>query len=321
VINKTSHFHSLLCNIRADSGFLGVIILQTFVDDNINKGRKAVQSHGRVIACKSIFTNLTVSFFNLTKPVLFMKSLYNSLIGLKHSVTAICHSVSFKPIIVLSIAFIVCLSACKKDKKDAGLGSNYPKELNAIITPDMLSSLKAKGAVVYDGLTPPTINGIFLFEPSLCIYDNSGANLKGAIFDSYEMKFSNQNTGANTIGYEYLDVEAGVDAGADANATFISGSGNNFTVFAQAKGVASGIDVTKLEVISGTKSGTSLTNVQYSTYLVSKGSDPTPLLAPVGTTRIFKDEDLSSDPLTDFRVSTPSILFKKAPVQRSVLSR
>lgn len=213
-----------------------------------------------------------------------------------------------KKILNIAIAAgIVCIAfaSCKKDKggNNNKLGSTFPQGVNNVITPDVLSKLKAAGATVNDGLTPPTVNGIYLLHPTYCAYDNSSDNAQGSIFDDYRFKFSSQNTSAFTISAEYKDIDSGTDFGADNSATYISGTGNLFTIYAQTTGTEDGISNTQLQLISGEISANGVKNLQLTVYLTSKGNDPDGELAAVGTTRIFNDQDGSSETQTTFSVA------------------
>ncbi|WP_040626542.1 hypothetical protein [Mucilaginibacter paludis] len=207
---------------------------------------------------------------------------------------------------LLLTLFSLIMTACKKDKKDDStttgpLGPNYPQVINTIVTPAIIDTLKKQGMVINDGLTPPNINGIFLFSPAYCTFDNSGGNGKGYTFDDYKLQFKDQNTNQYTVNLKYKDVSNGQDNASDGTATYISGQNNLFTVFAQAKGTASGINYVALDVISGQAQGTALKNLVWSHYLVSKDGDASNiLLVRAGTTRIFTDRDGSSDAQATF---------------------
>lgn len=204
---------------------------------------------------------------------------------------------------VLLLCIICFAASCKKDSKKDDLGSNLPSGLSRILTSDILNKLKTDGTVINEGLTPPTISGIYLLSPTLCTYDNSSDDLAGQTIDDYHFEFSNQNNSALTISAQYKDISSGDDVGSDNSATFISGSGNLFTIYAQTTGTEDGISNTQLQIISGEISSGTVKNLQLSIYLKSKGSDPDGDLAPVGTTRIFKDGDGTSQSQTTFAVN------------------
>lgn len=197
---------------------------------------------------------------------------------------------------LLLLLFPVLFVACKKEKKDeiptGPLGPKYPMVINNVITPEILENLKKNGMTVNSGTTPPSINGVFLFSPVYCSFDNSGSNLQGTYFNNYKIQFKNQNTTDYSVSMEYKDVSSGTDSGSDNNATYISGENNLFTVFSQAKGKSASINYVALDVISGEATGGSMKNLVWSHYMVSKEGDAANvILVPVGTTRIFTDKD------------------------------
>jgi len=220
--------------------------------------------------------------------------------------------------------FLSCavLGACKKSSKDKPnpLGSTYPVALNAIITPTILAALQSHGATVHDGLTPPVINGIYLLSPNYCVFDNSGDNAAGTVFNPYKLRFANQNNGTHTISFDYKSVLDATDYGADNSATYITGTGNAFTVFAQSTGVETGISNVLLDVISGTVQNGNVQNLQLSLYLVSKGADPAGLIEAVGSTRIFNDQDEVSETQSTFSFVKQTALHTTGN-HRSVLSQ
>lgn len=196
----------------------------------------------------------------------------------------------------LLLLFPLLFLACKKEKKDetptGPLGPKYPMVVNNVITPEILESLKKNGMTINSGTTPPSINGVFLFSPAYCTFDNSGNSRQGTYFNDYKVQFKNQNTTDYTVSMEYKELSNGTDKGGDNNATYISGENNLFTVFSQSKGKSNNINYVALDVISGEAVGGSMKNLVWSKYMVSKeGDDANIILVPVGTTRIFTDKD------------------------------
>ncbi len=194
------------------------------------------------------------------------------------------------------LAIPVLVTACKKEKKTAP-GNNLPSVVNTIVTQAQIDTLKKHGAVINEGTTPPTVSGEFLLSPDVCSYDNSGGNFAGTTFDDYVYKFSNQNTAKFTVRVDYADVDGG-DTGTDSTATYISGTGKLFTIFAQSSGVESDINYTNLEVISGEIATGGIANFQLTDFLESKGADHNNDLEPAGSTRIFYDSDMLSTTYT-----------------------
>ncbi len=190
--------------------------------------------------------------------------------------------------------------------KGSALGVNFPTVINTVLTPGILDTLKSHGSVINDGLTPPSLNGIYLVDPNYCTFDNSGDNRAYSLFDSYKYQFYNQNNATYAIQVNYKDINGG-DAGSDVSSTYISGSGTLFTIYAQTTGIEDGINYTSLQIISGQIGALGVTNFQLSDYLVSKGDDSSGVLEPVGSTRIFTDEDGLSDTQTTFSIKAKQV--------------
>jgi hypothetical protein len=196
------------------------------------------------------------------------------------------------------LAFSVLFTACKKEKKTNP--NTLPSIINTIVSQAQIDSLKKHGTIINEGTTPPTVSGAFLLSPDICSFDNSGDNYSGQTFDDYAYKFSKQNTSKYTIRLDYTNVaNDGDDSGSDSTATYISGSGKLFTVFAQSSGLETGVNYTNIQILSGEVTTGGIANFQVTDYLESKGADPNNMLEPVGTTRIFYDSDKLSTPYTE----------------------
>ncbi|MES2111125.1 MAG: hypothetical protein V4577_20390, partial [Bacteroidota bacterium] len=166
-----------------------------------------------------------------------------------------------------------------------------------IITPAIIDSLKKDGLKINDGLTPPAVEGNYFFSPDYCTYDNSGGGI--TIYADLTFSLTNQNKSASTISLKYKTPDS-EETGSDFTADYISGSNNFFTVFAQANDTTHNIPSVLLEIISGEFTSSGIKNMQFAFYSKSKGPDPDNLLVPVGTTRIFEDEDGFSETRATF---------------------
>lgn len=214
---------------------------------------------------------------------------------------------------IIIAAGVICMlfASCKKDNSNnkqaaAKLGTNFPSILNTIITPAVIDSLQKDGMIINSGLTPPTVNGAYFFHPQYCTFDNSGSGYLGQVIDDYKYNFTSQNSSAFTISVQYEDV-VGNDSGSDGSATYISGSGDLFTIFAQSNGVSQGISYVLLQVLSGQVANGSIKNLQIGEYLQSKvGDTGNTVVERVGSTRIFIDQDGNSE-ATTFSFNLPKV--------------
>ena len=140
---------------------------------------------------------------------------------------------------------------------------------------------------IYDGVNPPNIEGAYFMDPNILIGSSKSDDIIGNSFLSQDFKFFNQDMTKNTIDM-YRVQGTGWSKG---NGAFISGSGDNFTVYFDAEGADHGIWVKKTYVFSGTMTSAGIANFTYTFIMKDKGDDPDDSIVEVGTYRVFKDED------------------------------
>ena len=92
----------------------------------------------------------------------------------------------------------------------------------------------------------------------------------------------------NTLDYQSRE---GSLASYSGDGVFISGTGNDFTIFFNSIGVDHGIDTKIALVVSGTKTDNGIKDLYYAFVMVEKGDDPSGKLMAEGVFRVFKDED------------------------------
>ena len=150
---------------------------------------------------------------------------------------------------------------------------------------------------IYDGNNPPTIEGVFVIDSPEVVHDTTNNYKKGDTgFTPIYMRFLNQDVMNNTLDYEERDVYNGKVVGESSGpGAFISGEGNNFSVFFSTTGVNHydkyDISVKTSLVISGTKTDSGIKDVRYAFVLTDKGADPDHHVMDKGGFRVFKDSD------------------------------
>ncbi|MGG9964413.1 hypothetical protein [Ferruginibacter sp. SUN106] len=189
---------------------------------------------------------------------------------------------------VLMIVSVFIFTSCKKSSNTDTNGNTetFPAQISNIAPKSMIDSLRAVGVNVYSGTTPPLVNGIYLMTPDSCTYDNSPGNFAGTIFTDYKFRFSAQDNAAFTIMVEQKAMPAGTLSSTPVS-TYISGSGNKFSIFLLRTITPSGITVQQFNVLSGTLTASGIQNLQNTLYVRSKGSDPGNIYPPAGTIRLF----------------------------------
>jgi len=159
-------------------------------------------------------------------------------------------------------------------------------DIETTVPPQVLDSMKPY-IPIYSGNTPPDIENTYFIDPMIAVYCQDGGYAKGSVITSTYIKFTNQDNKAKTI--EYAEKEGSNTS--TGKGAFISGSGNNFTVYLDTEGTSSGIYTKTALVISGTKTSTGIQGLRYAFVMVDKGDDPKNTLMDKGVFRVFEDSD------------------------------
>jgi len=225
-------------------------------------------------------------------------------------------------IVFAMIILSVAISSCKKSKKTTPvgpLGPNFPYALNSLITPALLDTMENDGLVVNPGLTPATVNGIYLLSPDSCTFDNSVNSGAGTLYADLLFQFSNQNNSTSTIDFVYKTVN-GTDSenGAANDGSIVSGGGMSFTIFAQDRDTTEGVASVLLFITSGQVVSGGIKNMQFAFYVKSKGPDPNGYVVPVGTFRIFDNEGGLAATQSSYSIKTKPIQSLRARAPRSI---
>jgi hypothetical protein len=194
-----------------------------------------------------------------------------------------------KNVLVLTVFMAVTAVSCKKDAASPPQSANLSAEIKNFVSQQTLDSLRTLGAVINEGTTPPTLDGIFNFTPVKCIRDNSNVNKLGVIFNDQRYKFSNLNPVSKEI--IVLTKDLVLNEVLTSTQAFIAGNGNKFSVFINSTGPQYGIPTKVLTIISGELNGLDISNLTYTFYIDEKGPDPTNKLINAKTGRVFEDTD------------------------------
>lgn len=158
-----------------------------------------------------------------------------------------------------------------------------------IYSESLITSLEMIGLNINLGDNPPNVEGSYLLEPRVLQATTVPVeNIEiGVGNGSTTITFSNQNNANLT-----LDLEANsgstnvVDTG-----SFISGSGNLFTVYFVAEVTVDGHTFDSTETYSGVITDGGVQNLQRAIFVLDDRGDPNDGLIPNDTGRLFIDED------------------------------
>lgn len=194
-------------------------------------------------------------------------------------------------------------------------GDIYPwntgAEINYVIPEEILDKLDDHIDIHY-GINPPNVEGCYLIDPFECVYCEdygNGGFEPGHIVNSNYILFRDQNMSLRTINMSEVSVSQ--TSYSIGNGAFISGEGNDFTVFFSTEGESRNIYTKEALVISGTKTEEGIKDLQYAFVMIDKGDDPEQLLMEKGVYRVFKDSDhlaVKAEWPTDFSFGRPSIM-------------
>lgn len=129
------------------------------------------------------------------------------------------------------------------------------------IIPDEIRDEIEQYIPIYDGVDPPNIEGTYYINPQILIGSSLSYDQIGTQYNSQHQKFSNQDMTKNTI--DMVRVADGENDWSKGNGAFISGSGNNFTVYFDLTGESRGIPFREAYIISGTKTDTGIRNITF----------------------------------------------------------
>lgn len=196
---------------------------------------------------------------------------------------------------ILLVLFILAITfvSCEKNEDEVNdlLGDNgIPKAVNNFVPDEIIDEIKSLGMTINTGAKPPTILGTYLASPFILKGTNrSGDYAIGTTFADYYATFSQQDNTNLTISLSYTSsTETGTGI-----ASFISGEGNKFTVFAKTNSSYNGSNADILQVISGTLSDDEITNFYYANFILDNHGDDSNWMAN-GEGRVLYDSDGSS---------------------------
>jgi len=209
-------------------------------------------------------------------------------------------SVQIQRLLMMMVAVIVAsmtVTACLDDKNDENSEENsttvdkdgLTKEIRNIVTDAYLAKFKAIGIEINGGNKPPNIEGKYLSTPHICIKSSvPGDSWVGLKMVDAEIIFSEQNNAKLTILTSFNEYsETGGQTG-QGTGSFITGSGNKFTVFAKMTGALNGLPIETIDIYSGEITSSGIKNF-HSAQMMTKGNIYTNL--PEGEVRLFHDSD------------------------------
>ncbi len=183
---------------------------------------------------------------------------------------------------VMAATFVaILLVGCGSE----GTKYNIPPGAFNDVSSEQLTELANLGIPINEGLHPPTIEGTYSAATLFRISGNV-PNDKVTTFDPMSLKFSGQ-TSDNTVMVSYMQPkESGDGLGA-----FVSGNGQDFTIYTKIDGMVNGLHFRTAVLYSGSVDAAGIHFFEMALLFTQKDLDPNHILLEVDQARVIGERD------------------------------
>ena len=179
------------------------------------------------------------------------------------------------------IAISLIFSSCYDDHSEVIPGQDF-------IPDEILAEIRENGQPIFEGLNPPDVTGRFVSRPHTLVESNFDDSFQpGDRFAELTVDFFEYDPNKLTL---KVSIDQG-SAGGDGLGSFISGQGNNFTIYVRLEREVNGAKTLQTRVYSGTLTDGGISNLYESLFMIDDGGDPNGTLISVGQGRLFEDGD------------------------------
>lgn len=187
--------------------------------------------------------------------------------------------------IFLFLLAALLFQSCCKDHSNIIPGQNF-------IPDDILHAISDNGQVIYEGYQPVDISGRYLMSPALLVSSNFDDSFSpGHSFSDLIIEFYDVNASTLTC---KVKIEEGGEPGVSYDA-FISGQGNDFTLYAKIQQDYDDVTALQTEIYSGTIEAGGIRNLQRSLFMVDNKGNPNQDILGNGQGRLAEDGDHFSE--------------------------
>ncbi|MRS60310.1 hypothetical protein [Larkinella terrae] len=187
-------------------------------------------------------------------------------------------------------------------------GNDFSTVIVNTIPQEAIDKVRDLGVTVYDGRTPPDIQGIY-FVSELRMTKTTVPNdsyTVGSRFTDQKVNIYNQDASRQLAQLDQKTFNTNTGAltsESKGQKAFISGRGNQFTVFVVSENVKQNNSRSRLlDVFSGEINAQGVRNMQYSLLVLEDYGDINNDIIPINTGRSFKDADGFSERISVFRL-------------------
>lgn len=189
------------------------------------------------------------------------------------------------------------------------------REINEIVPDTLLARMIEMGMQIHRGPEPPSIEGVFHISPLMLLESNVPGDPSTHQFPDYHLQFTDQDNHALTVTTDYVHgPSTGVGLG-----TFIVGSEDAFSVFANITLVHQADTARVLEVYSGTMTAEGIEDFYVANFMLDNGGHRQ--FIPNGTGRVAFDEDGFSPRILELPSAPVNAQLAMEPTGASTLFR
>ncbi len=201
-----------------------------------------------------------------------------------------------KNLIKLPLTFVTVLLLVVSCSSDEEIFRDLSDDISNIVTDEILDIIEDLGMPIYEGQNPPNIEGIFLEAPHTLKASNQDGDEIGHVYNDWKFHLYNQNNSNLTIDLEY---KTSSSIGASSK-SYISGSGNNFSVFLEVISEKGEYSAKMVRIISGQITEAGIGNCHIALFMVDNYGDPGDNYLDNGRGRILYDSDGLAEVLSEF---------------------
>ncbi len=171
------------------------------------------------------------------------------------------------------------------------IATTLSQDIKNIVPDNILTIISNLGMPMYNGKTPPTLANFYKLAPNALKNSNVPNDwAQGTEFYPINFHLYNQDNTLLTIKCDYAEIGTNGGTGTGKEA-FISGNGNNFSVFLKANYSAQGQTCDMVQVFSGTMTSTGIKDLYYALFMVDDHGDAGNFWIANGQGRVFFDSD------------------------------
>jgi len=192
---------------------------------------------------------------------------------------------TIKILFIALFGFSVVFTSCKKDEEAA---PQLSQDIKNIVPDSTLNKIISLGMPVNKGTNPPDLINIFKVIPFTLKSTNVDNDFAiGYVFSDYKFRLYDQDNEKLTIKLDYINgPESGTGYGG-----FISGDGNNFSVFVKVHALNGNNEADIIQIISGTITTEGIKDFYLSNFMINDYGDPNSVWIEEETGRVFYDSD------------------------------